>query len=90
MTGQVYMGKGTRLPQSTLFAETQGGAGRSDAIFSCTKYGQNYLKAGLTLKAVLTSVNTAFLPRSRSPFKQRQIPMPISLTTVWRFCVNFG
>ena len=31
----------------------------------------------------------AFLPISRSRFKQRLIPLLISLTTVWQFCVNF-
>ena len=41
------------------------------------------------VKAVLTSLNTAFLPISRPCFKQREISMLISLTTVWRFCVNF-
>ena len=37
----------------------------------------------------LASLNTAFLPVSRSRFKQSQISKLISLTTVWRFCVNF-
>ena len=41
------------------------------------------------MKAVLTSLNTAFLPISRSRFKQRKISMLISLSTVWQFCVNF-
>ena len=41
------------------------------------------------MSAVLTSFNTAFLPISRSHFKQREISMLISLTTVRQFCVNF-
>ena len=41
------------------------------------------------VKAVFTSLNTAFLPISRSRFKRRQIPMLITLSTVWQFCVNF-
>ena len=46
-------------------------------------------KAGVHVKAVLTSFNTAFLPISRSRFKRHKISLFISLTTVWRFCVNF-
>ena len=42
------------------------------------------IKAGVHLKAVLTSLNTAFLPISRSRFKRRQISLLIPLTTVWR------
>ena len=34
------------------------------------EYGDT-IKAGVHLKAVLTSLNTAFLPISRSRFKQR-------------------
>ena len=41
------------------------------------------------MKAVFTSLNTAFLPISRSRFKRRQIPMLITLSTIWQFCVNF-
>ena len=41
------------------------------------------------MKAVLTSLKTAFLSISRSRYKQRQISMVISLTNVWRFCANF-
>ena len=48
-----------------------------------------YLKAGVNVKAVFTSPNTAFLPISRSRFKRRQIPMLITLSTIWQFCVNF-
>ena len=47
------------------------------------------LKAGVNVKAVFTSLNTAFLPISRSRFKRRQIPMLITLSTIWQFCVNF-
>ena len=46
-------------------------------------------KAGVNVKAVLTSLNTAFLPISRSRFKRHKISLLMSLTTVWRFCVNF-
>ena len=42
------------------------------------------------MKAVLTFLNMAFLPISRSRFKQRWILMLILATTVKRFCVNFG
>ena len=48
-----------------------------------------HLKAGVNVKAVFTSLNTAFLPISRSRFKRRQIPSLITLSTIWRFCVNF-
>ena len=41
------------------------------------------------MKAVLTSLNMALLPISRSRFKQHQIPQLNSLTNVWQFCVNF-
>ena len=37
------------------------------------------------MNAVLTSLNTASAPISRSRFKQRQVPLLISLITVWRF-----
>ena len=47
------------------------------------------IKAGVNVKAVFTSLNTAFLPISRSRFKRRQIPMLITLSTIWQFCVNF-
>ena len=47
------------------------------------------IKAGVNVKAVFTSPNTAFLPISRSRFKRRQIPMLITLSTIWQFCVNF-
>ena len=46
-------------------------------------------KAAVNVKAALTSFNTAFLSISRSHFKQCQISLLISLTTVWRFCINF-
>ena len=47
------------------------------------------LKAGVNVKALFTSLNTAFLPISRSRFKRRQIPMLKTLSTIWQFCVNF-
>ena len=47
------------------------------------------VKVGVNVKAVFTSLNTAFLPISRSRFKRRQIPMLITLSTIWQFCVNF-
>ena len=47
------------------------------------------LQAGVNVKVVLTLLNSAFLPIPQSRFKQHQIPMLISLTTVCRFCVNF-
>ena len=49
---------------------------------------QRTVKAGVHAKAVLTSLNTAFLPISRSRFKQRLIFVLITITTIWRFCVN--
>ena len=49
----------------------------------------HWFKAGVNVKAVFTSLNTAFLPISRSRFKRRQIPMLITLSTIWQFCVNF-
>ena len=45
--------------------------------------------AGFHLKAVLTSLNMAFVAISRSRFKQRQIPPFRTLTNVLRFCENF-
>ena len=39
------------------------------------------------MKAVLTSLNTAFLQLSRSRLKQRKIPLLLS-TTVSQFCLN--
>ena len=50
---------------------------------------QSEVKAGVNVKAVFTSLNTAFLPISRSRFKRRQIPMLKTLSTIWQFCVNF-
>ena len=49
------------------------------------------LKAGVNVKAALTSHNTAFriLPISLSHFKRNYISMLIPLTTIWRFRVNF-
>ena len=49
----------------------------------------NVLKAGFHQKAVFTSLNLAFVPISRSRFKQRQIPSLRTFTNVLRFCVNF-
>ena len=46
-------------------------------------------KAGVNVKAVLRSLNTAFLPISQSRFKRHWISLLISLTTVGQFCVNF-
>ena len=51
--------------------------------------GVNWVKAGFHLKAVFTSLNVAFVPVSRSRFKQRQIPPLRTFTNVLRFCVNF-
>ena len=47
------------------------------------------IKAGFYQKAVLTSLNMACVPISRSRFKQRQILAFRSLTNVLRFCVKF-
>ena len=48
------------------------------------------VKAGVNVKAVLTSLNTAFMPISRSRrFQATLLPLLISLTTVWQFGVNF-
>ena len=66
----------------------------TDKLFNCVVLDHTHchayethqkFKAGVHVKAVLTSLNTAFQPISRPRFKQRQIPMLISLTTVWRF-----
>ena len=46
-------------------------------------------KAGVHLKAVLTSMNMAFVPISRWRFQQRQIPLFKTLTNVLRFCLSF-
>ena len=48
-----------------------------------------FLKAEVNVKAVLTSLNTAFLPISPSRFKRHLISLLISLTTVLQFSVNF-
>ena len=47
------------------------------------------VKVGFHLKAVFTSLNMAFVPISRSRFKQRQFPPLRTLRNVLRFCVNF-
>ena len=47
------------------------------------------VKARFHLKAVFTSLHVAFVPISRSRFKQRQIPPLRTFTNVLRFCVNF-
>ena len=47
------------------------------------------VKARLHLKAVFTSLNVAFVPISRSHFKQSQIPPLRTFTNVSWFCVNF-
>ena len=54
-----------------------------------TERMDSVFKVGVNVKAVFTSLNTAFLPISRSRFKRRQIPMLITLSTIWQFCVNF-
>ena len=46
-------------------------------------------KAGFHLKAVFMSFNVAFVPISRSRFKQCQIAPLRTFTNVLRFCVNF-
>ena len=47
------------------------------------------VKAGFQMKAVFTSLNVAFVPLSRSHFKQHQIPSFRTYTNVLGFCVNF-
>ena len=47
------------------------------------------LKAGFHLKAVFMTFNVAFVPISRSRFKQCQIAPLRTFTNVLRFCVNF-
>ena len=54
---------------------------------SSTKF---LFKAGFHLKAVFMSFNVAFVPISRSRFKQCQIAPLRTFTNVLRFCVNFG
>ena len=44
---------------------------------------------GFHLKAVFTSLNLAFVPISRSRFKQHEIATLRTFTNVLRFCVNF-
>ena len=46
------------------------------------------VKVGFYLKAVLTSLKMAFLPISRSCFKQRQIPPFKTIINVLRFYGN--
>ena len=41
------------------------------------------------MKAVLTSLNTTFLPTSHSRFKQREISMLITITTVLAVLCKF-
>ena len=49
------------------------------------------VKAGVNMKAVLMSLNTAFLPISLSNVSSNTKSLCLfSLTTVWQFCVNFG
>ena len=43
-----------------------------------------FMMAGVNVKTVLTSLNTAFLPISRSRFKQRKSLWLFHLTTLWR------
>ena len=45
-----------------------------------------HLKAGFHSQAVFTSLNVAFVPISRSRFKQRQIPPLRTFTNVLWFC----
>ena len=52
-------------------------------------YGILQLKAGFHLKAVFMSFNVAFVPISRSRFKQCQIAPLRTFSNVLRFCVNF-
>ena len=47
------------------------------------------LRRDFRLKAVFTSLNEAFVPISRSRFKQCQIPPLRTFTSVLRFCINF-
>ena len=47
------------------------------------------LKAGFHLKAVFMSFNMAFVPISRSRFKQCQIAPLRTFTNVLRFCLIF-
>ena len=57
-------------------------------LFTASWSSVGSLQVEVHVKAVLTLLNTAFLPISRSSFKQCQIPMLISLTIVWWFCVG--
>ena len=47
------------------------GTGQGKSIAKMNDHPEVMFKAGVHLKAVLTSLNTAFLPISRSRFKQR-------------------
>ena len=47
------------------------GLGKSMVVFNLICYKTKIFRAGVHLKAVLTWLNTAFLPISRSRFKQR-------------------
>ena len=73
------------LPAEWRFARRHSAGSEEGRLFSQA----NRVKAGVNVKAVFTSLNTAFLPISRSRFKRRQIPMLFTLSTIWRFCVNF-
>ena len=89
----ITIGIGRRVCHILLYPPWQPGPLSSFMISSRTtsisKDGNPLLKAGVNVKAVFTSLNTAFLPISRSRFKRRQIPMLITLSTIWQFCVNF-
>ena len=58
-------------------------------IFATVGGFKGAVKVGFHLKAVLTSFNMAFVPISRSRFKQRQFPPLRTLRSVLQFCVNF-
>ena len=46
--------------------------------------------SGSEVFVVLASLNMVFLPKPRSSFKQRQIPLFETVTNVLQFCVYFG
>ena len=58
-------------------------------IFAAVGSSEGAVKVGFHLKAVLASLNMAFVPISHSRFKQRQFLPFRTLRNVLQFCVNF-
>ena len=81
-----FGGQRTSLKSGDRYLDMQHSINR---IFATVGGSKGAVKVGFHLKAVLTSFNMAFVPISRSRFKQRQFPPLRTLRNVLRFCVNF-